>query len=70
MEWNGGMEYWNGILEWNSGTVKPPHASLAVSSAALALFRMKKDEVRGSADSPIVIDSDECSSQSSPVPGS
>ena len=22
VEWNGGMERWNGIVEWNSGTAK------------------------------------------------
>ena len=23
VEWNGGMERWNGTLEWNTGIVKP-----------------------------------------------
>ena len=29
VEWNGGMELWNGIVEWNDGIVERPRPQIA-----------------------------------------
>ena len=77
------MDKWNGIVEWNTGTqivcTEPSPRACAVTTRPttaqrclylwthLRLSLGRPMAVSGSVDSPIVIESDNCSSQSFPV---
>ena len=76
--WNGILEWWNGILEWNTRMEYSNGIATCAELYVARFFHVFDDcqfssclglinEARGSADSPIVIDSDESCSQSSPV---
>ena len=43
MEWNGGVDYWSGVLDWTTGVPRPQNYSISYSSMASCLEKQLKN---------------------------